>query len=408
MPSVIASISSLHTSGVNLQYGTRVQYLNEGRISAHYFDVLALHLLIGRGFSEDEDRPHGPKAVILSHGLWRSSFNSNPDILGQAVLLKGEPYTVIGILPDNATTPLDADLYVALQASREGEGNATNFKAVLRLRDGATWQQANAEMNRAFSQSQLVQRLTSDGSTQVTYYSVPLQKAQTETLGPQSLGLMIAAGFILLIACANLAGLTLVRWLCRTDEITTRLALGASQWQIQKQLWSECLPLALGGGAAGVAVGFVTLRGLLLLLPEHFLPVAVYLDGRVLGFTLALTFCTSILFGMLPALSTRKIDLRSSFASRTVIAAGSVRLRQFLIAGEVALTVVLLAASGLMVRTLIHLETLPPGFNSKGVITAKASLDEFRYRDPAAFRKLLNESLASMRTILAWKMPPWD
>jgi predicted permease len=399
VPSVIAGISSLHASGVNLQYGTRVQYLNEGRISAHYFDVLALHLLIGRGFSEDEDHPHGPKTVILSHGLWRSSFNSNPDILGQAVLLKGEPYTVIGILPDNATTPLDADLYVALQASREGEGNATNFKAVLRLRDGATWQQANAEMNRAFSQSQLVQRLTSDGSTQVTYYSVPLQKAQTETLGPQSLGLMIAAGFILLIACANLAGLTLVRWLRRTNEIATRLALGASQWQIQKQLWSECLPLALGGGAAGVAVGFATLRGLLLLLPEHFLPVAVYLDGRVLGFTLALTLCTSILFGMLPALSTRKIDLRSSFASRTVIAAGSVRLRQFLIAGEVALTVVLLAASGLMVRTLIHLETLPPGFNSKGVITAKASLDEFRYQDPAAFRKLLSESLASMRTI---------
>lgn len=399
VPSVIAGISSLHSSGVNLQYGSHVQYLHEGRISAHYFDVLALNPLIGRSFSEDEDRPHGPKTVILSYGLWRSSFNSNSDILGQAVLLKGEPYTVIGVLPDNATTPLNADLYIALQASREGEGNATNFKAVLRLRDGATWQQANAEMDRAFSQSQMVQRLTSNGSVQVTYYSVPLQKEQTETLGPQSLGLMIAAGFILLIACANLAGLTLVRLLRRTGELTTRLALGASQWQIQKQLWSECLPLALGGGAAGVAVGFAALRGLLLLLPEHFLPVAVHLDGRVLGFTLALTLCTSILFGMLPALSTRKVDLRSSIASRTVIATGSVRLRQFLIVGEVALTVVLLAAAGLLVRTLIHLETLPPGFNSKGVITAKASLDEARYQDPAAFRKLLNESLASMRTI---------
>ena len=399
VPSVSAGISSLTLSGVNLQYGSRVQYLHEGRVSAHYFDVLSLHLLIGRGFSEDEDRPHGPKTVILSYGLWLSSFNGNPDILGQAVLLKGELYTVIGVLPNNATTPLNADLYVALQASREGEGSATNFTAVLLLRDGATWQQANAEIDRAFSQSQLVQRLTSDGRVQVTYYCVPLQKAQAATLGPQSLGLMIAAGFILLIACANLAGLTLVRFLRRTGEIATRLALGASQWQIQKQLWSECFPLAVAGGAAGVAVGFVALRGLLLLFPEHFLPVAVHLDARVLGFTLVITLCTSILFGMLPALSARKVDLRSSIGSRTVIAAGSVRLRQFLIIGEVALTVVLLAAAGLLVRTLIHLETLPPGFNPNGVITAKASLDDVRYQDPAAFRKLLNESIASMRTI---------
>lgn len=399
VPSVIAGNSSQGTSGINFQYGSHVQYLHMGRVSAHYFDVLAVHPLIGRGFSEDEDRLHGPKTAILSYGLWHSSFNSNSDVLGQAVLLKGEPYTVIGVLPDNTTTPLNADLYTALQASREGEGQGTNFNAVFRLRDGATWQQANAEINRVLSQSETTQDLTSDGGVQVSYYSVPLQKAQTETIGPQSLGLMVAAGFILLIACANLAGLTLVRLLRRTDEITTRLALGASRWQIQKQLWSECLPLALGGGAAGVAVGFMALRGLLLLLPQHFLPVAVHLDGHVLGFSLAVTLCTSILFGMLPALSTRKVDLRSEISSRTVIASGRVRLRQLLIIGEVALTVVLLAAAGLLIRTLIHFETLPPGFNSQGIITAKASLDEGRYQDPAVFRKLLNESLASMRAI---------
>ena len=137
VPSVIAGMSGLHTSGVNLQYGSRVQYLHAGRVSAHYFDVLALHPLLGRSFSEDEDRPHGPKAVILSYGLWRSTFDKNPNMLGQAVLLKGEPYTVIGILP-NATTPQSADLYIALQASRDGEGRGTNFSALLRLRDGAT------------------------------------------------------------------------------------------------------------------------------------------------------------------------------------------------------------------------------------------------------------------------------
>jgi macrolide transport system ATP-binding/permease protein len=191
-----------------------------------------------------------------------------------------------------------------------------------------------------------------------------------------------------------------VRMLRRTGEIATRLALGASRWQIQRQLWIENLLLALVGGIAGVAVGFLALRGLLLLLPEHFLPVAdVPLNGRVLGFTLVLSVFTSILFGMLPALTTRRIDLRSSIGSRAVIGAGSIRLRQTLIAGEVALTVVLLAAAGLLIRTLIQLETMPPGFNPTGVITAKASLDDVRYHDPAAFLKLLNESLASMREI---------
>jgi predicted permease len=187
----------------------------------------------------------------------------------------------------------------------------------------------------------------------------------------------------------------------RRGEIVTRLALGASQWRIQRQLWIENLLLALMGGGAGIGVGFIALRGLLLLLPEHFLPVAtVSLDARVLGFTLSLSLLTCVLFGMLPALAMRKVDLRSYIPNRGVIGAGSLRLRQWLIAGEVALTVVLLASAGLLIRTLFHLQTLPPGFNPTGVGAAKASLDDVRYHEPAAFRKLLNESLGSMREIL--------
>ena len=401
VPSLVSAVSGMRTSGVNLQAGSHVQYLHAGRVSAHYFDVLGLHPILGRNFSEDEDRPHGPRTAILSYALWRTVFDANSKMLGQAVLLKGEPYTIIGVLPESATTPLNADLYTALQPSREGEGQAANFLAIMRLRDGATWQQANAEINRAWARSVRTQRFAKNNpGARITYYSVPLQKGETNTLRPQVLALMLAAGFILLIACANLAGLTLVRMSRRTSEIATRLALGASRWQIQRQLWIENLLLAVVGGIAGIAVGFLALRGLLLLLPEHFLPVAnVPLDSRVLGFTLLLSLLTSVLFGMLPAMTTRKIDLRSSMASRAVIGAGSVRLRQGLIAGEVALTVVLLAAAGLLIRTLIHLETMPPGFNPTGVISAKASLDDVRYHDPAAFRKLLNESLDRMREI---------
>src|ERR1700687_3115001 len=153
VPSLISAVSALFTSGVNLQAGSHVQYLRAGRVSAHYFDVLALHPIFGRNFSEDEDRPHGPRTVILGYALWRTSFGGNPNVLGQAVLLKGEPYMIIGVLPERATTPLNADVYTDLQPSREGEGKSTNFQAITRLRDGATWQQANSEINRAWARS---------------------------------------------------------------------------------------------------------------------------------------------------------------------------------------------------------------------------------------------------------------
>ena len=400
VPSLISAVSSPRTSGVNLQAGSHVEYVHGGRISAHYLDVLAVQPVLGRNFSDDEDRPHGPKAAILSYSLWRNTFSSNANILGQGILLKGEPYTVIGVLPEGATTPLNADLYTALQPSHEGEGGGTNFESVTRLRDGANWQRADAGINRAWALRSNRYELKNNPGAQLTYYSVPLQKGQTASLRPQVLALMLAAAFILLIACANLAGMTLVRMMRRTSEVATRLALGASRWQIQKQFWIENLLLALVGGTVGTGVGFLALRGLLLLLPATFLPVArVPLDGRVMGFTLGVSLLTSILFGMLPALATRNEDLRSSMASRAVARSGSLRLRQGLIAGEVALSVVLLAASGLLIRTLVHLETLPPGFNPNGVMTAKASLDDARFHDPAAFRKLLDESTAAMRQI---------
>ena len=398
VPALITAVSG-GSSGVNLQAGSRALYVHDGRVSAHYFDVLALQPIIGRSFSEEEDRPHGPKAVILSYNVWRY-LGADPSIIGQAILLRSEPCTVIGVLPQGATTPLNADVYASLQPSRSGEGGGTNFDLITRLRNGATWQEADSEINRAWAYRKDRYELQNNPGAQVTYYSAPLQKGQTDSLRPQVLALMIAAGFILLIACANLAGLTLVRILRRTPEVATRLALGASNWQIQKQFWVENLVLAIVGGAVAICVGFIALRGLLLLLPEHFLPVAsVPLDGRVMAFALTISVLTSVLFGMLPALATRKVDLRSSMSGRGEARVGSVRLRQVLVAGEVALTVVLLAASGLLIRSLVHLETLPPGFNPHGVMVAKASLDDTRYHNLAAFRKLLDDSTAAMRQI---------
>jgi Acidobacterial duplicated orphan permease len=400
VPSLLSAVSSRRTSGVNFQAGRHVQYLQAARISAHYLDVLEVHPILGRNFSDAEDLPHGPKSVILNHRTWRSTFVSDSNILGQTIHLKGEPYTVIGVLADGATTPLDADVYTALQPSRDGEGDGTNFEAVTRLRDGSTWQQADAEINRVWQSRANRYELSNNPSAQVNYYSVPLQQGETAALRPQVLALMLAAAFILLIACANLAALNLERMLRRAPEVATRLALGASRWQIQKQLWVENLLLALAGGAAAIGVGNLALRGLLLLLPEHFLPVAgVHLDKRVLAFAALVSLWTALLFGMLPALAAGRFDLRSAIGSRAATGGDHLRLRQALIVGEIALTVVLLAASGLLVRTLIQLQTLPAGFDPTGVMTARASLDDARYHSPAAFRKLLNQSTLTMRQI---------
>ncbi len=400
VPTLLAAISGIRPAGVNLQAGPHVAYLHASRISAHYLDVLRLRPFLGRTFSEDDDRPNGPKVVILSYGLWRTTFDADRGIVGQGILLKGEPYTVIGVLPEGAVTPQPADLYTPIQESRAGEGGGTNFIDIVRLRDGATWQQADAQINHAWALRAHPYELDDNPGAQVSYSTVSLQTGEASTLGPQVLALMLAAGFILLIACANLAGLTLVRVLRRTPEIATRLALGASRWRIEKQLWIENLLLAATGGLAGVGVGYVALHGLLRLLPPNFLPVsAVPLDTRVLAFTLVVSALTSVLVGMLPALVTRRFDLRAAMGSRGTSIGGHLRIRQILITGEVALTVVLLAACGLLIRSLVHLQTLPPGFNPAGIMTATASLDNIRYHDPAAFRTMLNQSVDAMRRI---------
>lgn len=188
VPALISAVSAVRTSGVNLKSGSYAEYVLDGRVSAHYFDALGVQPVLGRNFSEEEDRPHGPKAAILSYSLWRSVFRGDPDIVGKPILLRSELYTAIGVLPQGTTTPLNADVYTPLQPSRSGEGRGTNFRCIVRLRDGATWQEADAEINRAW--------LSRAGRyvAKVTYHSVPLQKGQTDLLRPQVLALMVAAG----------------------------------------------------------------------------------------------------------------------------------------------------------------------------------------------------------------------
>ena len=403
-PSLLSAVSGGSADGVNLQAAQHVEYVHSGRISAQYLDVLGIRPALGRNFSEAEDRQDGPKAAILSYDVWRRTFGEDGNLVGQTIRLKGDSFTVIGVLPAGATTPLNADLYTALRPSRRSEGAGTNYDVILRLRDGATWQQADAEINHAWRGWAEDYRKQYGANVHISFYTVPLQRGETATLRPQVITLIFASGLILLIACANLAGLTLVRITRRTPEMATRLALGGSVWQVQRQLWIENLLLAFIGGATGVGIGFLALRGLLAILPPRYLPVVtVHLDGSVLTFTILLAMLTSLLFGMLPALTVRGMNVRSSMARLSIASAEpAIKLRQLLIAGEVALTVVCYwpraACSSVTPHSFVRF--------AAGIQSQRRSWPQ-RHRwttrvtaDFAAFHKLaIDESVAAMQQI---------
>lgn len=404
VPGVVAAAGGQQfgtTEGVNLQAsaaaGGAVRYVHNASVSAHYFEVLGIQPILGRGFTDDEDRPSAGKAAVLSYDLWRTTFRHDAAILGKKILLKGAPYTVVGVLPAGAQMPNPADVWTPLMPDDlNGVCVGNNCLILMRLKRGATWDEVRAQLTHMPPPRNVNLR-----TTKVWYYPSPIHLYAASGMKAQTQALMLAVGLILLIACANLAGLMLARIHRRTPEIATRLALGATRARILRQLWVENLVLAVVGGAAGLGVALALFPILKGLLPDEMIPIGGFgLDGRVLAFTAGAALLTSLLFGALPALETRRVDLRSSIAAgaRTV-SGGSGRVRQGLIAAEVALTVVLLAGAGLLVRTIVHLETLPAGFDARHVMTAKASLDDARYHDPAAFDRLLRESVAAMERI---------
>jgi len=397
VPAVIAGATA-GTRGVNLQIGSSIRYVREQRVSAGYLEALGVRPIFGRSFTKEEDRPDGAKVVVVSYEIWQSLLGADREAIGQAIHLKGEPYTVVGVLPPHSETPDKADLLTPLRPTRTGEGEGNNYGVILRLRDGASWAQADAQL--APLHPGILQRRP---RAHAWLYAVPLQKDFARDQGTPVYLLMSAVALVLLIACANLAGLMLVRVLRRRGEITTRLSLGATPASVLRQLMMEPLVLALIGGSIGVAMAANVLGLLARLAPPDSIPVGgLGLDHRVLWFAVAISLFSSLFIGILPALELRRMDLRSSMtanASRSSSAAARSRMRQALIAGEVMLTVVLLAGAGLLIRTLVYLETLPPGFDATNVLTAKASLDDARYHDPIAFHKLLKQSVDAMKRI---------
>ncbi|HVG92343.1 MAG TPA: FtsX-like permease family protein, partial [Alphaproteobacteria bacterium] len=307
-----------------------------------------------------------------------------------------------GVLPANTHTTAPADIWTPLQPVTSGEGEGENYHVVMRLKDGSSWAQANAQLANLHPNSFL--GFVKENSTGKAWLSArPLQQDLASTARTPVTILMSAVAFILLIACANLTGLMLVRVMRRSGELATRLALGATKASIFRQLMMEPVLLAFGGGLLGLALAASTVNLFARFIPPDILPIGgLGIDNGVLLFALLATLATTILIGILPALEVRRADLRPSLAaapSRTGTRGGHSRIRQTLIAGEVMLTVVLLACAGLLVRTLVHLQTLPPGFDAENVMAAQVSLDDARYHDGESFQRLLQQSMVAMKQI---------
>jgi len=244
--------------GVNFVAGGRAQYVKQQRVSAGYFRVLGTPPALGREFTDEEDRPGGPAVAILSHSLWTNAFNADPAIVGRAITLRGEPYTVVGVMAASFPMTPPVDVWTPVRPSLRGEGGGENYTIIARLKDGVAWPEADALV--ASSTDAVVRDRYAQSRNPVRIGIVPLQRGQAEDIRESLVILWAAVGVVLLIGCVNIAGLLLARSAVRRAEIATRMAIGGSQAKIVRQLLVESLVLAAAGGALGIAVGFAAIR----------------------------------------------------------------------------------------------------------------------------------------------------
>lgn len=395
------------TSGVNLAAGESVAYVWQQRVSAGYFHVMGIAPMLGREFTRDEDRPGGQPVVLLNHDLWRRVFKGDPSVVGRPIRLRGETYTVIGVMPEQFPVTERSsfqagntvDLWTPLKPARTGEGGGTNYEVVVRLHDGVSWGQAQNDV-RAASPEAFV-NVPDGGIAELGL--VPMQEGMTESVREPLLMLWGAVAIVLVIACANVAGLLLARGTTRTREIATRMALGSGRGAVIRQLLVESAVLALLGGTLGILVAWGVLTLLGSLGAEVFnLWQPLTMNVRVLAATVLVSLGTSVLFGLVPALQTSRLDVQAALTetgTRGVAGASSRWPRRVLVIGEVALGVVLLVSAGLLIRTFIHLRDMAPGFDESNLITASVSMQDARYRDAAAIARVFDESVTRIRTI---------
>jgi len=413
---------------LNFGRGAKPERVWGAVVSGNYFDALGVKAAIGRAFLPEEDRtPNTHPVVVIGHGLWQRRFGGDPNVVGQAVTLNEHDFTVIGVAPKefgstysgvalDVWTPVMMKDYVARPHFSLTDRGSRWLMVMGRLKPGKTVDQAQA--NVATIASQLAQGYpqTNERLGVEVYSLMRSPYGMKRTLRPALAMLMAVVAMVLLIACANIANLLLARATSRRKEIAIRMALGANRRQLVRQLLTESLALALLGGVSGLLLAYWTARSLSAFLPPFGLAVSFDTspDVRVLGFTLAVTVITGLLFGLVPALQASKPNLVATLKD-DMAAVGRGRrgfaLRKLLVIAQVALSVLALVGAGLFVRSLWKAQRADPGFNPDGVVLASFDpflngYDETRGRE--FYRRLVErvEALPGMQSVsLARRLP---
>jgi putative ABC transport system permease protein len=410
---VFENISALDSRTFNLTSGGEPEQIACAHVSSSFFQLMDVSPKMGRAFSPEEDQPGKNQVIIVSHGLWQRRFGADLDLIGKSLTLDGHSYTLIGVMPASFGFPGTADMPaymslppqtdlwtpIAFTAEQVGRRGDHNLSVIARLKPGVTLEQARTDVGN-------IARQAEEQDPRAKGYGVNVVSLGEQLVGsirPALLVMLVAVGFVLLIACANVANLLLARSSARQKEIAIRMALGAGRGRIIRQMLTESMLLSIAGGSTGILLNFWGVGILLALSPENIPRLdQVNTDAHVLGFTLLISVVTGALFGLAPALQASRLNLNESLKEGARGSAGGLhrnRVRTLLVVSEVALSLVLLLGAGLMIRSFERLLRVDPGFNPENVLTSRLSLPANKYPDAkqqAAFFQRTLERLESL------------
>ena len=401
--SVFSGMAAIGDESFNLT-GIREPERLEGRpVSASLFPLLGVEPQLGRVFTAQEDQPGSQQVVVLSYGLWQRRFGGDANIIGKPLTLNNETYTVIGVMPARFQFPSkDDELWVpiAFTAQQAANRNTHYLQVVARLKPGITLQQAQTEMTTIGAR---LQQQYPQSNAEVGVAVTSLHEHLVGDIKPVLLVLLGAVALVLLIACANVANLLLARAAIRQKEIALRVALGARRWRLLRQFLTESVLLALFSGVVGLAIAYTGLILLRTFIPENISQAReISLDLRVLGFTLLVSLFTGVLFGLAPALQAARFNQSETLKEGgrdSATGASGKRLRGLLVTAEVAVSLVLLIAAGLLVNSFLRLRNVDPGFKTDNLLTMKIVLPQPKYEEMARRTAFYTELVQRVQSV---------